>query len=438
MNQQKSVLKVTLLSILCTLLTIYLVYRLQIPNPVIVLIIPMILFETIGGLIPGAASGMLIIVYALFYFSTYHRFQHYTEVASYKCFVVAMSLLAIYLLVGKLKQYTDQINQRMARMNRELQKTNEVLENASDHDPLTGIYNRRGGNKMLVRCIEWIGTRPEDFEKPQARKRKPAILAILDVDNFKQINDAYGHAAGDLTLQYLVKSMQETFPQDSIFIRHGGDEFQMLLQSPQLEQMEKLLQEFAEREFRFPYQDDLVSFHISCGYALYPEQATTVEDLYLQADTALYFVKMNGKHKAALYDKSMDLDARTQFHFSLMDVFAGLPVAVIIYQADEAEQILLATQSAVELFGCQSWQEFMQYTGGSFRNLVHPDDVERVEQSIAQQVATNAQQLDSVEYRIITKDHKTKKIHDIGRMTYHPRLGNLFYVVLYDKDTLSL
>lgn len=435
MDKWKSTTKMTILAILCTLVASILVYQLNVPNPVIVLVILMIFFETLAGWGPGAASGIIITFYALFYFSTYHRFQHYTETAGYKCIVVMISLLIIYIMVGKLKQYADRIYRHMMDMNHSLLEVNEELENISNRDALTGIYNRRGGEKMLVRYIEGKDGRPKGLN---SAPKKQAILAVLDVDNFKHFNDVYGHAVGDRVLAHVVKEMKDTFPKDTELIRHGGDEFLILIKNENRRQMEALLKAFAGCNFQFDYHGETVSFHISCGYALYPEQAVTVAELFAKADDALYFVKLNGKRRAVCYDDSMNQDTRSQFRFSLMDIFAGLPVSIIIYRADETEKILLATQSAVELFGCQNWQDFLDYTGGTFRQLVHPDDIERVEQSIAKQIVSNDKQMDSVEYRIIAKNNIIKKIHDIGRMVTHPQLGKLFYVVLYDKESLEI
>lgn len=76
----------------------------------------------------------------------------------------------------------------------------------------------------------------------------------------------------------------------------------------------------------------------------------------------------------------------------------------------------------------------MSYTGGTFRNMVHPDDVEEVEESIAQQIQENSHQLDYVTYRIITKTGKIRQVYDIGRRVHNPYYGDIFYVVLYEKQ----
>lgn len=417
---------------LCTLAASVLVYQIQIPNPVILLVSLMIFFTAAFSRLAGAVSAMVIAFYAIFFFSTGHGFLHFTSEAAYKCTVVVLSLFIIHIMVSKLKQHANEAYQQVLRVNQE-------LESASDHDALTGIYNRRGGDKALARYIEGNGNQQKRLVHPfQRKKEHKAVLAAIDVDNFKHFNDVYGHAVGDEVLRYLVREMQATFPADSEFIRHGGDEFMLLLQDADRAAMIRLLRQFATRTFEFTCHGERLSFCISCGYALYTEQASTVAELCSQADTALYYVKMNGKNHAAMFDEAMDKNMRTQLGFSLLNIFEGLPVAIIIYRADPTEEILLATQSAIELFGCKTLHEFMQYTGGCFHNLVHPDDVKDVKKSILAQIAKNPSLVDSVEYRIRTKDGKIRYIHDLGRMVQDPQLGAIFYVVLYDKDDFAI
>ena len=284
----KKTAKTSILAAFCTLAAIFFVYELSIPNPVILLVVLMIFFTAVFSRLAGAISGTMIIIYALFYFSSYHRFQVYTHESSYKCLIIIISLALIYLLVSRLRQYADKACQELQKMNRELQKENRDLEKTSDYDMLTGIYNRRGGHKALMR-----------FLKTKA-VAKTALFALMDIDNFKHFNDVYGHAVGDLVLQHLAREMKISFPADSECIRHGGDEFLLLLKNPQLQDLEARLNQFAAQKFHFLYQGNVLSYTISCGYVHYPAQGTALKELFTKADTALYTAKMNGKNKAAM------------------------------------------------------------------------------------------------------------------------------------------
>lgn len=79
-------------------------------------------------------------------------------------------------------------------------------------------------------------------------------------------------------------------------------------------------------------------------------------------------------------------------------------------------------------------KEFMHYTHGTFRNMIHPDDVQEVERSIVRQIQENSNQIDYVAYRILTKTGKIRYVYDIARRVHNPYYGDIFYVVLYEKQ----
>ena len=82
----------------------------------------------------------------------------------------------------------------------------------------------------------------------------------------------------------------------------------------------------------------------------------------------------------------------------------GMPGVFFVYHAEGDKELIYANQALVHLYGCETLEEFKEFTGYTFRGLVHPDDVEMVEESIAYQIATDENRLDYVEYRIIRKD----------------------------------
>lgn len=98
------------------------------------------------------------------------------------------------------------------RRNGILKKANGALKRSGGHDPLTGVYNRKGGDGAVASYMA---------ENPG----KKALVIALDIDNFKLVNDVYGHRVGDEALKTLVRDMRETFGEESIITRNGGDEF---------------------------------------------------------------------------------------------------------------------------------------------------------------------------------------------------------------------
>lgn len=429
MDKKKSFARGLLFAVLSaamTLLASYIAYILDIPNPVIVLVILMMLFTAGFGNVSGAISAACIIFYALFFFSDDHTLISFSAENRYKCMVIILSLIAIYLLVALLKSRNDKAYASLVELNRKLKEQNHTLEDESDRDALTGIYNRRGGDKRVAICLS--GNNDSTFQ---------AVFAAMDIDNFKQINDVYGHAAGDEAIKLLTARMQDAFGKYSILIRNGGDEFQAFLYGDDCTVLEQKIVSFTDETFHASTGEQEFDFHISCGYAFYPSQADNMIDLYHKADIALYDVKMSGKHNALPYTWTSDTRRPEQLTLTVSSLSNNLPVAFMIYRADDTEEILIASETLLTICGCSSFDEFIAYTGGSFRGFVYPEDVDQVEQSIEAQIQGNKREIDEVDYRIRTRDGRIRRIRDLGRLIHDPGLGDLFYVALYDRDATN-
>ena len=169
-------------------------------------------------------------------------------------------------------------------------RTRNELASASDlvrHDALTGALNRKGLDEAL--------------EKEIARLRRHSgtlSLALLDIDNFKTLNDSLGHAAGDAALVHLTKVVESTVrPQDAL-ARYGGEEFVVLLPNTAIEDAVGVMiraQRELTREF-FLNNNDNVLITFSCGVA----EISDTEDPYealKRADAAMYRAKRAGKNR---------------------------------------------------------------------------------------------------------------------------------------------
>ena len=110
----------------------------------------------------------------------------------------------------------------------------------------------------------------------------------------------------------------------------------------------------------------------------------------------------------------------------------GMPGVFFVYHAEGDKELIYANQALVHLYGCETLEEFKEFTGYTFRGLVHPDDVEMVEESIAYQIATDENRLDYVEYRIIRKDGRINWVEDYGHFVQTETYGDVFYVFLED------
>lgn len=109
-----------------------------------------------------------------------------------------------------------------------------------------------------------------------------------------------------------------------------------------------------------------------------------------------------------------------------------MPGGFFIYRANGKEEILEINKAALKIFGCENNEEFERLTGGTFRGMVHADDLERVESSISYQIANSANNLDYVEYRIKQKDGSTRWVTDYGRFAYLENVGDIYYVFIAD------
>ncbi|MGN0953983.1 EAL domain-containing protein [Dialister sp.] len=129
----------------------------------------------------------------------------------------------------------------------------------------------------------------------------------------------------------------------------------------------------------------------------------------------------------------MKTDAST-YESILQHTMDGMPGGILVYRADEKEEILYANSWLIHIFGCHDMDDFMAVTGGSFKGLVHPDDVEKVEKDIKRQISSGTDVFDYVNYRIVTKDKTVKTMEEFGHRLTLPKIGPVFYVFFLDSN----
>lgn len=116
----------------------------------------------------------------------------------------------------------------------------------------------------------------------------------------------------------------------------------------------------------------------------------------------------------------------------LEEVVLGIPGGFFIYKDCPGEELVYVNQEVAELFGCDTVEEVRAYVGNSFRGMIHPEDLERVEGSIEDQIKVKGRMYDYVEYRIIAKDGRVKWLEDFGHFVNSGVFGNVFYVFVKD------
>lgn len=304
-----------------------------------------------------------------------------------------------------------------------MEKRRKYLKEMSTTDPLTGLLNRKGFDEQLGRLVR---------ERPNVS----CVGIQMDIDDFKFINDMYGHTVGDEALKKLAQSMESNFSENSILCRNGGDEFSIVLIGTTAEQAKATIEKFTSESRCFTHDKEKHDFYISVGYAEFPKNCGDLSELIRCADMALYEVKLHGKHSCLAYrDEYKDkIQHRSRLGFALQDISKNLPGAFLIYMADpENDRILFANQELIKFAGCSDFDEFLDYTGHRFRNLIRPDEQQGVEASIWSQINSRSDDNnDYVKFHFAKKDGTFHPVLDHGRIVKSCYYGNVFYVLIMD------
>jgi diguanylate cyclase (GGDEF)-like protein len=179
----------------------------------------------------------------------------------------------------------------------ERRNSEKKLKHQANHDPLTGLPNRELLFDRLKQALAF-----ED------RHNNLLALMILDLDNFKSINDTLGHVVGDVLLKDVAKRLQQCMRQYDTVARFGGDEFVIVVNAmPDIHDIVKFAEKVLEL-FQRPFYilDQPTNVTTSIGISIYPLQSTTVEGLLKTADTAMYQAKREGKNSFQFFTESMN------------------------------------------------------------------------------------------------------------------------------------
>jgi len=192
-------------------------------------------------------------------------------------------------MMGKLRSNQLEIEQdriRLAEKNEELQRANEILAQLSITDGLTKLHNHRYFQDHLSREVKRVG-----------RTKAPLSLILLDIDDFKLLNDTHGHAAGDEVLISLASIMNDSARESDLIARYGGEEFVILMPNTDLAGAVHLAEKIrmTVESTRLIIGDNMkpVDITISLGVSLYKGNR---REFFAEADRALYRAKAAGKN----------------------------------------------------------------------------------------------------------------------------------------------
>lgn len=192
----------------------------------------------------------------------------------------SMAWAAVVIAVG--------LADRTLQVRRERDKANRMAQ----FDPLTGIFNRRAIAKRLHQA--WSAT---------GDTMQPLAVLFLDLDHFKQINDRFGHAAGDACLVAITEAIRAELGEEDRVGRYGGEEFLIVLCASSAATGRRVAERIVERvaALRVPVGEHQISLTVSIGLALRDPLTASVEDLVNHADQAQYRAKAEGRNRVVVY-----------------------------------------------------------------------------------------------------------------------------------------
>ena len=161
-------------------------------------------------------------------------------------------------------------------------------------DALTGLYNRRAFNEKVPQLLD-----SSNNYKRRAKNYSPTVFVMLDIDHFKSINDNLGHLYGDEVLLLLAQQMNDSFRDNDLLFRYGGEEFAMVLMDITPEQAQQTLERFREKiaGYRFPNVEQVT---VSIGFTRF-DKNLSMDELIGQADNALYYCKTTTRNAVHCY-----------------------------------------------------------------------------------------------------------------------------------------
>jgi diguanylate cyclase (GGDEF)-like protein len=261
-----------------------------------VIIVPLALYLVLGGGATGTGVywsyclTMLMVLLvgpslSLLFMSIYLAilawglFGHYNLIYPYgdaNSIRVVASTVALYILIAtsewiRIRSYDD------------ISSTSESLRHQAQTDPLTGAINRNGFSKILA---QWQS------------QGKPAVLALIDLDHFKNINDQFGHHVGDRVLIEFTQIVQKNIKGKDVLVRWGGEEFLLLLPETTFEDAYRLMEilRFATRNIPINRDQQQIILTFSAGLAEF-QGASDFDEQVKLADQQLYTAKHTGRNR---------------------------------------------------------------------------------------------------------------------------------------------
>jgi diguanylate cyclase (GGDEF)-like protein len=211
-------------------------------------------------------------------------------------------LQKVHNYIAQIKQFNEEIScknemltaseEELKAQLEEIDAQKEYIHFLADHDPLTNLPNRRMFNEKLMQVIN--------------NGSKVAVL-LIDLDNFKSMNDTLGHLFGDKVLQHISSKLENIADKDMFYSRFGGDEFLLLyeIKDGNDDTLRLVKQLFEIINEKFIIDQIEVKIEFSIGISMFPKDSCDTNELIMYADLALYHVKNTGKNNYSFFDSQM-------------------------------------------------------------------------------------------------------------------------------------
>lgn len=219
------------------------------------------------------------------------------EYGKFRLKVIAqvITVLAAFVICIMIAKRIDEKNDALRRsyeMLAERKKAEAVARRTALCDPVTGIANRKAFDEFLGDAVRDCAQRDEKF-----------VLALFDLDDFKPINDSFGHLTGDEVLKFVADAIDHSVRQTDLAARLGGDEFAVILKDVRdsglaADLIRRILKKIAAP---IEVRGNIVDLSISAGLSVYPSDAGTADQIFSNADQALYAAKGMGKNQLCLW-----------------------------------------------------------------------------------------------------------------------------------------
>ena len=198
-------------------------------------------------------------------------------------FIMVSMILGLKSVRSKLAKSNNSANE-LRKINKFLSVEKSRFESMAKYDPLTNTYNRMGISDILYSSVQGV-----------EKHGIPCSLIMIDIDNFKAVNDTYGHESGDIVLKNLVKHINENSRNNDHLARWGGEEFVVICENTSFKNAIKLAQKYCDGIA----QAKLFDHQITCSFGVSEFDSNNIECIFKKADDALYRAKHNGRNQVA-------------------------------------------------------------------------------------------------------------------------------------------